>query len=140
MVALYGGDTDYYAALCDAGGGVVAGDEQHDKGDDMKLKGTLRKRTGHIIEREAESVILITSTVAGSEPGTEGTIFVDHETLNAATFINMVGELLVIMEEQAGENVVAQAIAHYAYETGKTHHVEGEVDIAWIRGRKNDAI
>ena len=103
----------------------------------MKPKGILHKRNGEKIQREAESVILITSTVASGQEGAEGHVQVDNDVLSRETYINMVGELLVIMEQQGGENLVAQAIAHYAAATGKVHSQgEGLPDLVYVKGRK----
>jgi hypothetical protein len=103
----------------------------------MKAKGILHKRNGETIRREGESVILISSTIPSGEVGTEGDVQVHNDVLSQETYINMIGELLVIMDQQGGENIVAQAIAHYANVTGKVYSQgRGLPDLAYIKGRK----
>jgi hypothetical protein len=103
----------------------------------MKPRGIIHKRSGEKLVRECESAILITSTVANVEPGTPGEVQVDNEVISPEAYIHMVGELLTIMHEQFGENMVAQAIAHYAANVGMVQHRDGAPDFVHIRGRKD---
>jgi len=101
----------------------------------LKPRGSIQTRTGKKIAHVAESVILITSTVPSSEIGAKGEVQVDHDTLSKETFINMVSELLTIMHEQYGAEMVARVFADYAQVMGIVDHSEDGRAIVHFRAK-----
>lgn len=94
----------------------------------------LINREGQTVERTGMSAITITGQRNGDDMQVE--IEMDVQTTEEAQAL--IGTLLTQLEEFAGEQFVAQCVAHYANSTGKLFSsADGNQGYAIIRGRKD---
>jgi len=93
----------------------------------------IKRKDGQTVERTGTSGLTVTATRLNNDVD----VLVEFDDASPEEFVAMIGMLLVILEEQHGENFVTQCFNHYAMETDKQRTRVGKRDMVIIRGYKD---
>jgi hypothetical protein len=93
----------------------------------------IMRKDGTKIERTGTSGLTVTATRVGNDVE----VLMEFDDASAQESIAMIGTLLVQLDENHGENFVAQCFNHYAQEMDKPRTRIGKRDMVKISGYKD---
>lgn len=96
----------------------------------------IKRKDGQIIERTGTSGLTITATRLHNDVD----VLIEFDEATPEEFVAMIGMLLVMLDEQHGENFVAQCFNHYAEEVGLMRTRIGDREVVKIRGYSDKPI